>query len=47
MSKLADLINTVLPIPKIKLADLVVFLSKWTELSSCYNVFNWLIPPVN
>lgn len=45
MSKLTDLMNAAFPIPKTKL-NLAVFLFNWTDVLSCYNVFNCPIPPV-
>lgn len=47
MSRLIDLIDTALPIPNIKLADQAIFSLSQIEVSSCYNSFNWSMPPVD
>ena len=47
MSKLIDSIDIIFLISNIKLANPAIFLSNWTEISSCYNTLNWLILPVN
>lgn len=46
MSGLTDLIDIVLPISNIKLANLAIFLLSWTEISSCCNDLSWPIPPI-
>lgn len=47
VSRLTDLINAVLPIPNIKLADPAMFLSSYRKVLRYYNTFNWLIPPID
>lgn len=41
ISRLTDLIDVVLLISNVKLANLAVFLSSWKRISSYYNALNW------
>lgn len=43
ISRLTNLIDTVLLILNLKLADLVMFLLSWTLISSCCNALTWPI----
>lgn len=44
---LTDLIDIAFPILNVKLADLAMFWSSWTKISSCCNSVIWLMPPIN
>lgn len=43
ISRLTDLIDEILPIPNVEVADLAVVLSSCTEVSNCYNILSWPI----
>ena len=47
MFRLIDLINIMLFIPNIQLANPVVFLFSSIKVLSCCNAFNWPILPIN
>lgn len=43
ISRLTDLIDTILPILNIKLTNSAIFLLNWTKISSHYNALSWLM----
>lgn len=47
VSKIINLIDDLLLIPKVKLADLAILLASWIKVLSCYNIINWVMPPID
>lgn len=45
--KSTNSMNKAFSIFNIKLANPAIILSNWTKKSSCYNIFNWPMSPIN